>query len=106
MKKVTAYLTILAVVLGFVVVLILVNNPSAKVIFEKGKERYSEEEVMEHNSAESCWISIGRKVYDITLFLQIYPEDLNEKCGKALDINYFPLDVRKILEQYEIGVLK
>ncbi len=109
-RKPFIYLVIIALILATIGLLMIGGNPLGKIITggaTKSVEVYEIVEVMRHNSAESCWISSDNRVYDITLFLQIYEdESLKEKCGKILDLSSFSEDVREILKEYEIGRLK
>jgi hypothetical protein len=105
-RSIFIYLTMMALILGAIGIFILSGNPSPKVIGENREERYSIAEVITHNTEKDCWISMGGEVYDITLFLQIYNEDLRDKCGSNVDKNLFPINVRKVLDGYKIGVLK
>ncbi|MEK6820645.1 MAG: cytochrome b5 domain-containing protein [Nanoarchaeota archaeon] len=72
----------------------------------EGGESYEIEEIGKHNSAASCWILSENKVYDITLFLQLYPENIEDMCGgEVAESELTPL-VWKVLENYKIGNLK
>ncbi len=103
-RPVFIYLTILSLILGFVGVLRLTGRISGEVI--KTERLYSLEEIMQNNNRESCWVADEKKVYDLTLFLQVYPEDIEDKCGGKISINSFPVNVRELIESYKIGILK
>jgi cytochrome b involved in lipid metabolism len=105
-RKVFIYLAISAVVLGFIGVLIMLKNPPAKVV-SYGENRYNQKEISKHITERSCWISMEGKVYDITLLLQIYyDKTLKKKCGGDVESDFFSANMKKILQQYQIGVLK
>jgi cytochrome b involved in lipid metabolism len=36
-------------------------------------KQYTWKEVAKHNSEESCWVALDRKVYDVTGFLEKHP---------------------------------
>lgn len=75
-------------------------------------KRYSLKEVEEHKSAESCWIIIHDKVYDVTAFLNEHPggeEVLLEQAGKVAtepfeDVGH-STDAREMMDQYLVGEL-
>jgi len=103
-RPVFIYLTIIAVIFGVVGVLIMARNFTGHIL--AGGESYDKEEIAKHNSKQDCWISLDGKVYDITLFLQIYPEDLSGKCGKDVELKDFSSDVLEALKQYQIGFVE
>jgi cytochrome b involved in lipid metabolism len=53
----------------------------AELMIETG---YILDEVIQHNTAEDCWMVIDGKVYDVTRIIASHPEDkaLLENCGK------------------------
>uniref|UniRef100_A0A7S0G1W4 Cytochrome b5 heme-binding domain-containing protein n=1 Tax=Rhodosorus marinus TaxID=101924 RepID=A0A7S0G1W4_9RHOD len=75
------------------------------------KKSYTWEEVALHNTADSAWIAIRGKVYDVTSFLDKHPggfELLLLCCGRdASDmfISYHPFTDKpnQILKKFEIG---
>jgi cytochrome b involved in lipid metabolism len=81
---------------------------------EENKKTYTMEEVAKHNSKESCWTVIRGEVYDLTNWIDKHPggaDKILKICGK----DGTDLFVRqhgdkekpeKILESFEIGVLK
>jgi cytochrome b involved in lipid metabolism len=81
---------------------------------EENEKTYTMEEVLKHNSKESCWSIIRGKVYDLTNWIDKHPggaDKILKICGK----DGTDLFVRqhggkekpeKILESFEIGVLK
>jgi hypothetical protein len=103
-RLVFIYLTILALILGFIGVLRLSGRISGEVI--KTERLYSLEEVKDNQDRESCWVTDGKNVYDLTLFLQVYPENLEDKCGGRININSFPINVRELIQSYKVGVLE
>jgi cytochrome b involved in lipid metabolism len=80
----------------------------------KTEKTYTMEEVAKHNSKESCWTVIRGEVYDLTNWIDKHPggaDKILKICGK----DGTDLFVRqhggkekpeKILEDFEIGVLK
>ena len=109
-RKIFIYLAVIAVVLGFVGVIKLRNDFTGKIV-ERQEEKeelieYSLNEFSGHNSEQDCWLALENKVYDITLFLQIYESKLKEECGEFVDINSLSSATRKELEIYSIGKLK
>lgn len=103
-RKIFVYLLILAVILGVFGILMLTGTFTGQTI--TGKGIYEQKEIAKHNSEKDCWISIDDKIYDITLFLQIYPENLRDKCGKDVKAKDLSEDVLETLEQYKIGKVK
>ncbi|MCX6748870.1 MAG: hypothetical protein NT076_04665 [Candidatus Pacearchaeota archaeon] len=97
--KIFIYLAVIAIILGIIGVIIIQKNISGKVI--GGEQSYSLSEVSSHDSERDCWEINDRKVYDVTLLVQIYPGDLKAYCGREVAL---PLD-RDLLQQYEIGSL-
>lgn len=103
-RLIFVYLTIIAVILGVIGIFVIVENLSGKVVQERlSLNSYTKEEISKHNDERDCWISYKDKIYDITLFLQIYQDDsLKQDCGKAIE----NIDnIKEILKEYEIGVL-
>lgn len=73
---------------------------------------FSEKEVAQHCTKESCWVLVGTRVYDVTGFLRMHPG------GEALILHRSGSDIsgqlagpphrhsenaRRWLEQYYIG---
>ena len=104
-RKPFIYLALIAVILGLIGIVIMNNagnfGATGKTVLN---DKYSIEEISKHNTQESCWVSYNYEVYDITLFLQIYPEDLSEKCGG--DLGSFKQEDVSLLSQYVIGELE
>jgi len=110
-RPIFIYLAVVALIFGAIGILIIIKNPSSSVIQPIQQNEltnsYSKEEVANHNSAEDCWIYSGNKVYDITLFLQIYEDEtLRRGCGGGVNLNIFDENIQKILQEYEIGNLE
>ncbi|MBU1136236.1 MAG: cytochrome b5 domain-containing protein [Nanoarchaeota archaeon] len=105
-RKIFVYVFILSLILGIVGVIKITGNLSGKAIIEN-QEKYGNAEIIKHDNKEGCWISAGNEVYDITLFLQVYPDKtLVEKCGKNLEsLDYFSEDFQRILKEYKIGIV-
>lgn len=107
-RPIFIYLAVIAVVLGMLGISMIIGDITGKAIVEQEiKDIYNKAELTKHNNQEDCWICVDSKVYDITLFLQIYPDKtLKEKCGEEVGEEFFSLDTGEILEQYEIGILR
>lgn len=104
-RAIFIYLAVIAVIFGFIGMIIIARNFTGQAT--ASLEEYGKEEILEHNSVSECWVYNGDKVYDITLFLQIYDkEDLRYKCGGEINLDIFDVNVRELLRSYEIGVLK
>ncbi len=41
--------------------------------YNMSKQEYTMDEVSKHNTAESLWIAVDNKVYDVTEFLEKHP---------------------------------
>ena len=100
-RAVFIYLAFIAIILGSIGTLMLTGDITGEIV--KNEEKYSLSEVEEHNNERDCWISFNDKVYDITLFLQVYPEDLSGKCGRVVSVDS---ELKKVLEEYQIGIVK
>ena len=88
-------------------IIFLSRNPAGKAVQEISTGKvYNQEELQKHNQEEDCWISVDKKVYDVTLFLKIYPENIKEICGKVLNEAYFSEEFKEDIEKYQIGILK
>ena len=80
--------------------------------FQEPKD-YTLEEVHTHNTAESCWILMREKIYDVTSFIAKHPGGVGniiEHCGLDAQ-SYFDGqghsgEARKILSSLIIGQLK
>jgi cytochrome b involved in lipid metabolism len=80
----------------------------------KTEKTYTMEEVAKHNSKESCWTVIRGEVYDLTNWIDKHPggaDKILKICGKdGTDLFIKQHGGRekpeKILEDFEIGVLK
>jgi len=85
---------------------------------ENSTQAYTMEEVATHNSADSCWLVIEGKVYDVTSFVSNHPggEAILEGCGQDATtlFNTRPMGsgtphsdgARITLETYLIGTLE
>jgi len=69
-------------------------------------------QLAQHNGADSLWVAIEGRVYDVTKFLQEHPggqEVMLEQAGRDATIPFIDvghsLDARQMAEQYLIGVL-
>uniref|UniRef100_A0A0K0D9Y2 Cytochrome b5 heme-binding domain-containing protein n=1 Tax=Angiostrongylus cantonensis TaxID=6313 RepID=A0A0K0D9Y2_ANGCA len=69
-------------------------------------------EVEQHSSAQSCWIIMDRKVYDVTTFLSEHPggiEAITEFAGKDATASFEDVghskDAREMAKEYLIGSL-
>jgi predicted heme/steroid binding protein len=73
---------------------------------------YTVEEVSTHNSAQSCWIIIHGKVYDVTKFLVLHPGGRNvllKVAGKDASKEFTTFHSKDVLAKYLklcIGSLK
>ena len=73
-------------------------------------KQLSRNEVAEHNNAESCWVVIDNKVYDLTKFLDEHPggcEIILEQAGKDGTENFEDVghstDARDMKKDYLVG---
>ncbi len=103
-RPVFIYLTIIAVALGVVGFLNITGYISLEI--DSGEEIYSIGEISDQDNYKSCWIAIDDKVYDITLLLQLYPEDLPGRCGEKIEKTEFSEEIIKMLGDYKIGSLR
>lgn len=108
-RKPFIYIAIIAVIFGLIGIVMIMQNKgmsgnaiSGVVVLDKDK--YSSVEIAKHNTNSDCWISYENEVYDLTLFLQIYPEELSGKCGGNL--GSFKQEDVSLLNQYKIGELE
>eukprot|EP00184_Porphyridium_aerugineum_P002639 CAMPEP_0184694374 /NCGR_PEP_ID=MMETSP0313-20130426/2367_1 /TAXON_ID=2792 /ORGANISM="Porphyridium aerugineum, Strain SAG 1380-2" /LENGTH=605 /DNA_ID=CAMNT_0027152665 /DNA_START=67 /DNA_END=1884 /DNA_ORIENTATION=+ len=88
------------------------GKPQQASKIEKGG-KYTWEQVAQHNTEKSAWISIRGKVYDVTSFLDSHPggrEMLLLCCGRDatdLFISYHPFTNKpeQVLNKFEIGTM-
>ncbi len=81
---------------------------------EETEKTYTMEEVAKHNSKESCWTVIRGEVYDLTNWIDKHPggaDKILKICGKDGTDLFIKQHggkekPEKILEDFEIGVLK
>ena len=69
---------------------------------------YTEEEVNEHNTTDSCWCIANNNVYDVTAFLNKHPGGkfvLLSKAGTNVTTQYawHSSHAKKLWEKYKIG---
>ena len=76
------------------------------------KRTFTLEEVEAHSTAESTWLAINGKVYDVTKYVQEHPgglEVIYENAGKEATDEFEDVghsgDAREILEGFYIGDL-
>lgn len=93
------------------------SNPINNLVPTGESNAISIDEVGAHANADSCWIVIEGKVYDVTSFIPNHPgeEAILMGCGKDATemFNSRPSDgtshssrARSILSDYQIGVLE
>lgn len=70
------------------------------------------EELKQHNNANSCWMAIHDRVYDVTKFLDEHPggEEVLLEQGGAFATEAFEdvghsTDARELMEEYLVGEL-
>ncbi|XP_044756742.1 cytochrome b5-like [Coccinella septempunctata] len=75
-------------------------------------EKYSRNDVKNHNDSNSTWLIIENKVYDVTTFLNEHPggeETILEEAGKDATEAFISAghssEAREMLRKYEIGEL-
>jgi cytochrome b involved in lipid metabolism len=71
---------------------------------------YSYLEVVKHNKEDSCWIFVGRKIYDVTEFLNLHPgskQAILKYAGYNVKIsyNFHSKKAKKIWKKFFIGKL-
>lgn len=73
---------------------------------------FSEEEVERHRTKESCWVLMGTRVYDVTIFLRLHPGGerlILKRSGSDISAELdgpphrHSENARRWLEQYYIG---
>ena len=99
-RSVFIYLAFIAIILGAFGIFILINDFTGQIV--GSGEKYTSQEIFNHNSEADCWIYSGEMVYDITLFLQI-SDELKGNCGKEVSLDE---ELKKVLESYQIGIVK
>jgi len=73
---------------------------------------YTWEEIASHNTAESCWIVVNGKVYDVTSYIDRHPagaQTILDYCGKDATqafARYHSASAWQLLEQYFIGYVE
>jgi cytochrome b involved in lipid metabolism len=71
---------------------------------------YSYLEVVKHNKEDSCWILVGRKIYDVTEFLNLHPgskQAILKYAGYNVKNSYIfhSKKAKKIWKKFFIGKL-
>ncbi len=90
------------------------SQPSPPPAQTPSENSYSLAEIEKHGSAESCWMIIEGKVYDITRYVDRHPsrpEVLLKYCGKEATQGFNTKDrgrphsarARRLLEEFYIG---
>jgi len=71
------------------------------------------EEIQKHNTKESLWLVIDKKVYDITVFAPEHPGQIEallkwagKDCTTAFYGDQHPDTVREMVGRYQIGFLQ
>uniref|UniRef100_A0A7S4NRM3 Cytochrome b5 heme-binding domain-containing protein n=1 Tax=Guillardia theta TaxID=55529 RepID=A0A7S4NRM3_GUITH len=76
---------------------------------DTSQQRITSEELANHATEESCWVSINQKVYDFTQFLPEHPagsEAILRIAGKDATSEYFAVHTAEMLTDFKpIGVL-
>ena len=77
----------------------------------KGLPFYTMEEVATHNSAESCWLVVRGKVYDVTSFLPKHPGTPNAVLRHAgtdstVDYDFHSAQTQALWEDFHVGYLE
>lgn len=72
------------------------------------KKYFTDDEIQNHKSIDSCWITMGNQVYDITNLLDIHLGESNMLLKKAgmdvtVDYKYHSNSSKKKWKQYLIG---
>ncbi|KAL6057695.1 fatty acid alpha-hydroxylase [Balamuthia mandrillaris] len=72
---------------------------------------FTREEVATHNTEKSCWLIVGRKVYDVTPFLHKHPAGANSILRHAgtdatEDFNFHSKSAQRLWDKYLIGRLE
>lgn len=75
---------------------------------QSNKNKYTWDEIQEHNRLEDCWIVVQGKVYDVTAWVPRHPggKTLVSGAGRestAFMYSYHPRYVMEMLQQYYIG---
>jgi len=76
-----------------------------------GPKGYTREEVAQHNTREDCWIILGDKVYDITMYIDYHPggDIILEAAGSdanALFNRYHPwVNTDALIRKLQVGYL-
>lgn len=60
------------------------TSPAANTNTNAAEKTYTEADVKQHNSKESCWTIISGSVYDITSYIPRHPggEEILRACGE------------------------
>ena len=72
---------------------------------------FSKKEIYKHNTINDCWLIANYKVYDVTLFLQLYPGHISiilPKAGQDVTQDYLfhTKHMKKIWKKYCIGYVR
>lgn len=74
---------------------------------------FTREEVAKHNTAESCWLVAGEKVFDVTEFVRLHPAGpvaILKRAGGCADCTqdykFHSKGARAQWKHYQVGVLR
>ncbi|PVU85998.1 hypothetical protein BB561_003207 [Smittium simulii] len=74
---------------------------------------YKAEEIEQHNKRSDAWITIDRKVYDVTKFIEEHPggeETILENAGSDATDNFNDIghseDAKELLKKFYLGELE
>ncbi|KAI5180304.1 hypothetical protein NEOKW01_0608 [Nematocida sp. AWRm80] len=81
--------------------------------FQNRPKILSWEEISQHNSKDSCWIVLSKRVYDITDYLKEHPGGANilienggKDCTEIFMVVHPWINHRLLLERYYIGTVR
>eukprot|EP01099_Mayorella_cantabrigiensis_P008484 TRINITY_DN7974_c0_g1_i1.p1 TRINITY_DN7974_c0_g1~~TRINITY_DN7974_c0_g1_i1.p1 ORF type:complete len:111 (-),score=29.26 TRINITY_DN7974_c0_g1_i1:183-470(-) len=71
---------------------------------------FTRDEVKQHNTKESCWLIVEKRVYDVTSWLPKHPAGPNSILRHAgtdstEDFGFHSTSAQKLWQKYWIGVL-
>lgn len=90
------------------------RDKSQEALLPGNATEITPDQVAKHSSLESCWIIIGQKVYNLTPYLSMHPDDTTYKevCGTDATTKLAgnipskqSLELQKFISAYYIGIL-
>lgn len=119
-RKIFLFLILLLIIMGVLFVKknkTIINNDDktlSQIETPDTSTEFTKDEVALHANAQSCWSIIDRKVYDLTVFIDVHPggsKKILDMCGKNATKDFTKkhgddIKVLNALIPLEVGTVK